>query len=183
MYTPTWKQYEDKMGGKGEEALKATEAFIEERQKETSKSKVARDWEADRKKEAQEYKPTWVKNRIKSEKEEENKFLKELKQGGEFKTNIHPTGGFILIEIIRESKTSTGLYLPNTEIEPNTAWVVEAGEPQMKVNVSNQLDKIPSPVKQGQKILFKKLAGLELTIQNKECRLIQFSDVLATIDE
>lgn len=185
MYTPTWGQYEEDMKTKtGEEALKAGEAFIEERKKETAKSTQARQWEEDRKKEIFKNKGEWTKKRLEEEHNNDPKtqLLKELKDGGSFKSNIKPTGGYILIEIVRETQTASGLYLANTEVEPNTAIVLEVGEPLMKVNVYNKLDKIPSPAEVGQKILFKKFAGLNVNIQNKECRLIQFTDVLAIIE-
>lgn len=187
-YKPTWSRYEEAMRvKKGDEALKATEAFLEERERETTKSIQARKWEEDRKKEMFREKPNWVKQRLEQEQEQDptKQFIKEVKQGGSFQTYVTPMGGYILIELLKKEKvTESGLYLPdeNSE-EPNQAIVLKCGRPLEKINVYNKLDRIPCPVDVGQKILIKKFCGLELDISGKNCRLIQFTDVLAVIND
>lgn len=62
-FTPPWVNTVKADPGKmdADHDTQVTEAMVAERQKETTVSRKARDWEAGRKKEVMNYKPTWVK--------------------------------------------------------------------------------------------------------------------------
>lgn len=183
MYNPTWKQYEKDMhSGDAKKEFEAFEAFSNEREKELATSAKARKWEEERKKEAMAYKPTHVKKRIAAEKAEYNKPLKELKNAGIF-SNLNPAPGFILVEVNQqEEQTSSGIILSVTpDTEPNTGTVLKCGPEKVYVNIEGLLEHMPCPIKQGDKILFKKFAGMDAVVDGNNCRLMQFTDVLGLI--
>ena len=181
MYKPTWSDYEEKMKtSEGEEQRRNTDEFIKERELETSTSQKARDWENARKKEWAENKPEWVKKRKASEKslDPSQQLIEEIRDGGVHEERLIPSRGYLLIRIEREDETTdSGIVIAHDDLsEPNTAIVVEVGDDLI-------LDKhvVPTPVKVGARILFKKFAGMEITVKGEPLRMIQFSDVLGEL--
>ena len=82
---------------------------------------------------------------------------------------IQPMGARILVKPLeQESKTSTGLYIPETAKEkPQTGVVVAVGDDEdIKLKVDD-------------KILFAKYTGTEFKMDGVEYLLIECSDVLA----
>jgi chaperonin GroES len=85
------------------------------------------------------------------------------------KINIQPMGTRILIKPLeQESKTSSGLLLPETAKEkPQTGLVVAVGEDEeIKLNVND-------------KVLFAKYSGTEFKMDGAEYLLLEANDVLA----
>lgn len=181
MYKPTWSDYEEKMKtSEGEEQRRYTDEFIKERELETSTSKKARDWENARKEEWQKNKPEWVKKRKAREKslDPSQRLIEEIRDGGVHEERLIPARGYLLIRVEREAETTdSGIVIAHDELsEPNTAIVVEVGSDLI-------LDKhiVPTPVQAGARILFKKFAGMEITVKGETLRMIQFSDVLGEL--
>jgi chaperonin GroES len=92
------------------------------------------------------------------------------------KINIKPTPGYVLIEPVqKEIKTATGIYLPeNTGEKPQRGKVLAVGEPEITSNGT-----IPSPVKPGEIVIYKKWGGNEVKIDNKDYLFSKFEDILA----
>ena len=87
------------------------------------------------------------------------------------KINIQPMGSRVLIKPIgQESKTSSGLLLPETAKEkPQTGLVVAVGdEEEIKLKVND-------------KVLFAKYTGTEFKMDGYEYLLLEASDVLAKV--
>lgn len=86
--------------------------------------------------------------------------------------NIQPLGERVLIRPLEEeSRTSTGLYIPDTAKEkPQTGLVVAIGDEE---------DDIPVTV--GQKVLFPKYTGTEIKLEGVEHIIMEASDILAII--
>ena len=85
--------------------------------------------------------------------------------------NIQPMGSRVLIQPIeQESKTSSGLLLPETAKEkPQTGRVVAVGEDEeIKLRVND-------------KVLFAKYSGTEFKMDGDEYLLLEASDVLAKV--
>jgi co-chaperonin GroES (HSP10) len=181
-YEPSWKQFEDKVHAEDTETqIKATDAFIEERDKELAVSKTARDWEQGRKKEWTDNKPQVVKERQIEEVKRSTLNIKKIKDLGEFHKNIKPAQGYLIVEVEHDEEelTSSGIYIaPNSTREPNTGKVLAVGD----AKVSDGM-KIWPPCERGSKILFKRMAGADVGIKGADCRLLQFSDVLAEFEE
>lgn len=87
------------------------------------------------------------------------------------KVNIQPMGARVLIKPIeQESKTSSGLLLPETAKEkPQTGLVVAVGEDEeIKLRVND-------------KVLFAKYTGTEFKLDGNEYLLLEANDVLAKV--
>lgn len=87
------------------------------------------------------------------------------------KINIQPMGARVLIQPIeQESKTSSGLLLPETAKEkPQTGLVVAVGEDEeIKLKVND-------------KVLFAKYTGTEFKMDGSEYLLLEAGDVLAKV--
>jgi len=90
---------------------------------------------------------------------------------------IHPMPGYILIEPAEaENKTASGIYLPDTTTEkPLEGKVIAVGEAE----VSDCGTKKTSPVKVGDRVIYKKWGGSEVKLGGKEYLFAKFEDILA----
>ncbi len=180
-YTPEWKKYEEGMHSDNvEEAREATEKFTSVREHEMNTDSKAKRWEESRKKSWQDAKPDWREEQIKKANSPTEEFRKELKQAGTFDTGLKPTPGYLIVDLgAKEEVTESGIYIPTAVVDDaykNTGIVLDVGD---EVVIESPY-KVPQPCHKGNKILFKKGAGVELEINNHTCRFMSFSDVLAT---
>lgn len=171
----TWKKYEkDMKSGDVDTQRQATDAFIDEREKQTTSSKKARNWEEDRKKEIVKNKPLWVKQDREGKESLHNKAWNKLLKGGTFESNLIPAPGYVLVGIEeKEVKSDSGIIISNLEEEPNEGVVLEVGQSLVTGKFIT-----PPPCKVKDNILFKRGAGLQLTIKEKACKLLYFPDIL-----
>jgi chaperonin GroES len=90
-----------------------------------------------------------------------------------------PLSDRVVIEPLEaEEKTSGGIYLPDTAKEkPQMGKIVAAGPG--RVNDSGQL--IKPEVKVGDKVLYGKYSGTDVTIDGKDYLIVRESDVLAIL--
>ncbi len=93
---------------------------------------------------------------------------------------VRPLGDKILVKRAEaQSKTKTGLFLPETAKEkPQEATVVEVGEG--KLLDSGQ--RAPFQVKKGDRVLIGKWGGTELKLEDQEMLVMSEDDILAVID-
>lgn len=93
------------------------------------------------------------------------------------KPNLKPTAGYILIEPLeKEVKTSSGIYLPDTASEkPQKGKVLAVGASE----TTEKGTKRNSPVKIGDKVIYKKWGGNEVKVGNIEYLFVKFEDILA----
>jgi chaperonin GroES len=87
---------------------------------------------------------------------------------------VKPLDDRLLIKPLEpESKTSGGIIIPDTAKEkPIMGEVVAVGSDEDLQNL----------IKVGDKVIFAKYGGEEITIDGKEYRIIQRSDVLAIVE-
>ncbi len=93
---------------------------------------------------------------------------------------VQPTAGYVLIEPEESQKqTASGIYLPETASadKPQMGKILAVGPD----DVSDKGTK-KSPVKKGDKVIYKKWGGNEVKLDNKEYLLVKFEDILATIN-
>jgi chaperonin GroES len=88
--------------------------------------------------------------------------------------NVKPLADRVLIEPKEaETKTASGLFIPDTAKEkPQEGKVLAAG--------SGKKDE-PMELKAGDKVLYGKYAGTEITVDGKSYMIMRQSDVLAVI--
>ena len=87
------------------------------------------------------------------------------------KPNIQPLGARVLIRPLeQESRTNSGIYVPETAKEkPQTGVVVAVGDDEdMKLKVDD-------------KVLFAKYTGNEIKLDGTDYLLVEESDVLARL--
>jgi chaperonin GroES len=90
---------------------------------------------------------------------------------------IRPLQDRILVKRIDEEETTKGgIIIPDTAKEkPQEGKVVACG----KGKVTDSGDVVPLDVKKGDRILFSKYAGTEVTLEGDEHLIIREDDVLA----
>ena len=90
---------------------------------------------------------------------------------------IHPLADRIVVKPAEaEEKTKGGLYLPDTAKEkPVWGEVIAAGPGK----TSDDGKKIPMEVKVGDKVLYGKYSGTEISIEGQEVLIMRESDVFA----
>jgi chaperonin GroES len=89
--------------------------------------------------------------------------------------NVQPLGARVLIRplVDAESRTSSGLYIPETAKEkPQTGEVVAIGDEQDEIKV-----------KVGQKVLFPKYTGTEIKLDNVDHLIMDADDILAIVKD
>lgn len=93
------------------------------------------------------------------------------------KLNLRPTAGYILLEPVDvETKTESGIYLPDTAGEkPQKAKVLAVGEEV----ITESGTKMKAPCKKGNVVIYKKWGGSEVKIDGKEYLFSKFEDILA----
>jgi chaperonin GroES len=90
------------------------------------------------------------------------------------KINIKPLADRVLIEpAAAETKTSSGLYIPDTAKEKPQKGIVIAAGPGTKEN--------PVTLKAGDTVLYGKYAGTELQHDGKDFLIMKESDILAIV--
>jgi len=88
---------------------------------------------------------------------------------------IKPIDDRLLIEPVEaESATAGGIIIPDTAKEKPIIGIVIA------VGSDEELQKM---FKEGDKVLFAKYGGEDITIENKEFKIVQRSDILAKIED
>jgi chaperonin GroES len=95
-------------------------------------------------------------------------------------STIKPLFGNVLVKPLEaETKTASGIILPDTAKKESQAGVVMAVGPG---DVTPKGEKIPMTIKVGQKVMFKKWGGNEIKVGNEEWTIIEQKDILAIVD-
>ncbi len=95
------------------------------------------------------------------------------------KVKIQPLADRVVIRPIEETEEMKGgLYIPDTAKEkPQQGDIVAVGPGRVEKG-----DLVPMELKVGQKVLYGKYSGTEVTIDDSEYLIVKESDVLAVID-
>lgn len=93
-------------------------------------------------------------------------------------SQLQPLAGYVLVEPAKaEKKTASGIYLPDShEEKPQYGKVLAVGGDTIIDGAT-----IKSPVKKGDKVIYKKWGGNDFKIGEIEYQFLKFDDVLATI--
>lgn len=85
--------------------------------------------------------------------------------------NIEPLGARVLVRPLEpETKTASGLYIPDTAKEKPQQGVVEA---------VGQEDQMTSGLQVGDRVLFAKYSGNEVSVDGADLLLMEETDILA----
>ena len=92
--------------------------------------------------------------------------------------SIKPLGDRVLIKAdVAEEVTSSGLYIPDTAKEkPQQGTVVAVGPGKVENGT-----KVDMSVSEGDKVLYEKYAGTEVTIDSEEYLIMRESDIVGIL--
>ena len=93
---------------------------------------------------------------------------------------LKPLADRVVIKALEETETMRGgLYIPDTAKEkPQQGQVIAAGPGKFDEKGGQR---IPMDVKVGDKVLYGKYSGTEVTIDNEQLLILRESDVLAVV--
>ncbi len=96
------------------------------------------------------------------------------------KVSITPMADRVVIEPLEDTEEMRGgLYIPDTAKEkPQQGSVVAVGPGR----ISEDGERIPMEVKEGDRVLYGKYAGTEVTIDGNQYLIVKEGDVLAIFD-
>jgi|UniRef100_A0A7C3SKQ8 chaperonin GroES len=94
---------------------------------------------------------------------------------------VKPLNDRVLVQRIEEmAMTKGGIYIPDTAKEkPIEGRVIAVGPGKM----SDQGNRMPLQVKEGDRVLFSKYAGTEIKIEGEEYLMMREDDILAIVEE
>jgi chaperonin GroES len=94
------------------------------------------------------------------------------------KVKIQPLGERVVIRALEETEEMRGgLYIPDTAKEkPQQGEIVAVGPGRFEKG-----ELVPMELKVGQKVLYGKYSGTEITLEDEQFLIIKESDVLAVI--
>src|SRR3972149_3561240 len=93
-------------------------------------------------------------------------------------TKVAPLADRVVVRPLEETEQMRGgLYIPDTAKEkPQQGEIVAVGPGRFEKN-----DRVPMELKVGQKVLYGKYSGTEVTFEDEQYLIIKESDVLAVI--
>ena len=91
---------------------------------------------------------------------------------------LKPLAGYVLIEPAqKETKTASGIILPESSDEkPQEGKVIATGE-----SIYEHGREVVSPVKVGERVVYKKWGGNEVKVDGKDMLLIKFEDLMGVV--
>jgi len=94
------------------------------------------------------------------------------------KIQIRPLADRVVVRPVEDAaEMRGGLYIPDTAKEkPQQGQIVAVGPGRFEKG-----ERVPMELKQGQKVLFAKYSGGEVTLDDEEVLIIKESDVLAVL--
>ncbi len=94
---------------------------------------------------------------------------------------IRPLKDRIVVKPLEEDeKTPGGLYLPDTAKEkPIKGEVVAVGPGKF---IESKGDRVPPPLKPGDRVIYGKYAGTEVRVEGEEYKILEVKDVLAKFE-
>ena len=94
------------------------------------------------------------------------------------KIKIHPLADRVVIRPLEDTETMRGgLYIPDTAKEkPQQGEIIAVGKGRTEKG-----ERVPMELKVGEKVLYGKYSGTEITLDGEQVLIIKESDVLAII--
>ena len=94
--------------------------------------------------------------------------------------NIQPLHERVIVKRVKEEeKTKGGIIIPDTAKEkPQEGLVIAVGSGRIE---GEGKKKVPLEVKKGDRVLFSKYAGTEITIEGEEHLIMKEEDIIALI--
>ncbi len=95
------------------------------------------------------------------------------------KIGIRPLMGYLLVKPDEaETKTASGLYLPETSQEKPAQGLVISTGPDLVIEGKI----VPPPVQVGDRVIYKKWGGDEIKHNGEDYKLVKFEDLMAVLE-
>ena len=96
--------------------------------------------------------------------------------------NLRPLRGYILVEVIDDTgTTASGLIMPETaKDKPCKGIVLEVGAEMVRDMPTSTITL--SPVKKGDKVIFKKWSSTDIEEDGKKLAFVEFKDILGVYE-
>ena len=93
---------------------------------------------------------------------------------------LKPLGDRVIVKADEaEAQTASGLYLASESKEkPQTGTVIAVGEGKL----DKDGNKVPVPVKEGDKVIFGKYGGTEITHEGEDVLILRADDIYAVVE-
>ena len=93
--------------------------------------------------------------------------------------NIKPLADRVLVKPVDEGETKKGsILIPDTAKEkPQEGKIVAVGSGR----IDSKGDRVAMEVKKGDRVLFRKYAGTEINVEDKQYLILAESEILATL--
>ncbi|MDP3974334.1 MAG: co-chaperone GroES [Candidatus Daviesbacteria bacterium] len=106
--------------------------------------------------------------------------MPKVKKNTTAKVSIKPLMGYVLVEPSEaETKTASGIILPESAQEkPAQGTVIACGDDMVMENGKT----VKCPVKNGDKVVYKKWGGDEIKIGSVKYKLVKFDDLMAILE-
>ncbi|MBQ9003326.1 MAG: co-chaperone GroES [Eggerthellaceae bacterium] len=93
---------------------------------------------------------------------------------------LKPLGDRVIVKADEaEAQTASGLYLASESKEkPQTGTVIAVGEGKL----DRDGNKVPVPVKAGDKVIFGKYGGTEITHEGEDVLILRADDIYAVVE-
>ena len=94
---------------------------------------------------------------------------------------LKPLADHIIVEaVVKEEKTSSGIYLPDTAAKekPQPGKVIAVGKGKVLENGT----RVEPEVKVGEVVVFAKYSGTEVKVDEKDYLILSERDILAVLD-
>jgi len=94
--------------------------------------------------------------------------------------NIKPLGDRVVVKVVEEEEvTSSGIVLPDSaKDKPQQGEVLAVGTGK----TTDDGQKVPLEVSEGETIIFSKFAGTEVTLEGQEVLILNERDILAKVE-
>src|SRR5438874_13174529 len=101
------------------------------------------------------------------------------KSASSTKVNVNPLADRVVIRALEETEQMRGgLYIPDTAKEkPQQGEIIAVGPGRFEKD-----KRVPMEVKVGDKVLYGKYSGTEVTVDNEQYLILRESDVLAVLN-
>lgn len=96
------------------------------------------------------------------------------------KKHLRPLGDRVMVEPVEEKQTKRGgIFIPDAAKEKPTEAIVRGVGPG---KVDEKGKRIPLEVKEGDRVLLTKYGGTEITLEDKDYKIVNSEDVLAILE-
>ena len=102
---------------------------------------------------------------------------------------LKPLNDFVVLQVLKEEETSSGIILPDTSKKPNKAKVIDISDGIIERteivsstgNTKTKVTSVPIKVKKNDIVYFSEYAGVKVKDNNEEYVIVHIKDIFAIV--